>query len=448
MKKILHTSILLLLVAFMTGCAQSVSPAASFTPQRIVFSQQNYDLVIGERHELDYSVQPENTLFFTPEYQSSNPGVVRIDGNAVVGISIGESVITVSYEGKVLGKCTVKVGHIEPERVWLDENIVYGKIGRLIDINVNSFPEKITDLVYSYTIEDDSIVKIQNGQLYGFGAGETNVTITHDTTGLSVSCLVCVSPVDVDSITIKCSDSVLIDRSIMLRAVFSPEDASDQTVSWQSSNPEIASVEDSYLYGHKEGVVIISAITPSGITAEKEIQIIPIQPESLTLECSDKDCMLIVGDKASITAVISPDDASNKTITWTSSDNNIATVNNKGIVKAIKPGTVTITAELVNGISRSISFTINPKPVSVSNGFIKKPTGSRVAPVTIHASKDASSYVYFKHKTDSKKDFSIFVKAGTTVNVKAPLGLYEMYYASGNTWYGKKIQVWCWNRLL
>lgn len=437
-KKVLSFLVVFLFVFpffVLIGCNQGAPTVSEPIPLKVEFLEKNIDLFLGESKALDYSIIPEDASTSQILLQSSNPDVVAVDGIVITAISEGASVITASYESEILGQCVVKAKHIEPERIWLNEERFEGKIGRIIDIPLYSYPSKITDALYTVKIADENVAIYKEGLFWGVGTGETSASIIHKTTGLAVDCIISVTAVEAESISIKCSDSLYIADSIALEAIFSPEDTTDQSIIWQSSDEKIASIDNSILHAHHVGVVTITALSSSGMMVEKEIEILPILPEDLSLVCEKGD-MLTVGDSALITANITPENTTDKTIIWSTSDKSKAIVNNDGLVKAIAPGVVQIIAELSNGIKNTISFTINPRPVSISNGFIKRPAGNCEAPVTVHASQTESCYVYFKHDSNSKYDFSLFVSAGSTTDVKAPVGSYTMYYASGKTWYG------------
>uniref|UniRef100_UPI002639176C Ig-like domain-containing protein n=1 Tax=uncultured Subdoligranulum sp. TaxID=512298 RepID=UPI002639176C len=67
---------------------------------------------------------------------------------------------------------------------------------------------------------------------------------------------------------------------------------------------------------------------------------------------------LIVGDTATLAATVTPDDAANKAVTWSTDVNTVATVNENGLVTAVGPGTATITATAADGSGKSASCTV------------------------------------------------------------------------------------------
>lgn len=72
------------------------------------------------------------------------------------------------------------------------------------------------------------------------------------------------------------------------------------------------------------------------------------------------------------------------------------------------------------------------------NGYVfEHPAGDMVAPLTVKTSGTDDYYVALKHTTTSSKNMSFYVRGGSTVTIDVPLGVYEIYYASGSAWYGK-----------
>lgn len=83
----------------------------------------------------------------------------------------------------------------------------------------------------------------------------------------------------------------------------------------------------------------------------------PVLPTGVTL--NQATATGAVGATRQITATVEPGNADDKTVTWSSSDTNIATVNSNGLITFVAEGTATITAETSNGIKATVSVTVN-----------------------------------------------------------------------------------------
>ena len=130
-----------------------------------------------------------------------------------------------------------------------------------------------------------------------------------------------------------------------LTATVSPDNATDKTVTWSSSDKSVATVSSSgKVTAVKAGTAKITAkagdktATCTVTVSEKVIAVTSIKLDKSTLSLTE-------GETAALTATVSPDNATDKTVTWSSSDKSIATVSSSGKVTAVKAGTAKITAK-------------------------------------------------------------------------------------------------------
>lgn len=147
-----------------------------------------------------------------------------------------------------------------------------------------------------------------------------------------------------------------------LKATVFPENAVDKILTWHSSNPSVASVDnEGMVTALMKGTAIISATTYNGINATCEVTVDAktIDIERLTLNVLEAE--ILEGETVQLTAVVEPENATDKTVTWSSSDNTIATVNANGLVTGIYPGKVTIAATTANGLTATCDVTILSK---------------------------------------------------------------------------------------
>ena len=125
-----------------------------------------------------------------------------------------------------------------------------------------------------------------------------------------------------------------------LAATVAPENTTD-TLVWTSSNDAVATVKDGVITAKSEGTATITAACGS---AKAECVVTVLSPIPATGVTLDKTALkLYEGDAAKLTATVEPENTTDKTIVWTSSDKTIATVKD-GTVTAVKAGTATITA--------------------------------------------------------------------------------------------------------
>lgn len=129
-----------------------------------------------------------------------------------------------------------------------------------------------------------------------------------------------------------------------LMATITPIDATDKTISWKSSNITVATVDDKgKVIANAPGTATITAIVGSKTaicTVTVSQNVIPVSEISL----NKNTLTLMIDEEQTLTATVTPVDAPDKTVTWASSNTQIATVSSAGKVKAIAVGTATITA--------------------------------------------------------------------------------------------------------
>ena len=174
----------------------------------------------------------------------------------------------------------------------------------------------------------------------------------------------------------KTSATIDIGKDITLTATIKPSNAENKTITWISSNTKVATVSNGKVVGISKGTATITAKTSNGKTATCKITVTgndnntndssnskpKIDVTSIDLDL--KNIEVNIGEKKTITAIIKPLNATNKNVTWTSSDNTIASVVN-GNITGIKEGTVTITAKTSNGKTAICNVVVKTKEVSI-----------------------------------------------------------------------------------
>ena len=149
-------------------------------------------------------------------------------------------------------------------------------------------------------------------------------------------------PVAVENVTLSKTTLTLdVGDEETLTATVTPNNATDKTVTWTTSDAAIATVND----GTVKAVAAGSAtITAKAGEKSATCTVTVAQPLTYTVTLSKTTLTLDVGDEETLTATVTPNNATDKTVTWTTSDAAIATVND-GTVKAVAAGSATITAK-------------------------------------------------------------------------------------------------------
>lgn len=172
-------------------------------------------------------------------------------------------------------------------------------------------------------------------------------------------------PIAVQSVSLdKTSIEITVGETLKLTATVAPDNADNPAVAWTSSDPGVASVQDGIVTAHKEGMAKITVRTnDGGKTATCDVTVIPktYPVESVSLDKTSYE--MAIGDEVTLTATVTPDNATNKSVTWSSSDIAVATVDN-GKVTAVSPGEATITVTTEDGGKTAIcKVTVKADPV-------------------------------------------------------------------------------------
>jgi len=222
-------------------------------------------------------------------------------------------------------------------------------------VNVTHRPSKRWKILL-YESSDPSVATVSSsGTITGVKAGDAIIRVM-DGSGVYAECTVTVLPATLTlkktALTVKDSASVTAGYSI------SPSASKAKPV-WASLNEEIATVDQKgRITGVHPGEAIITATMPSGAVSEIAVTVTPVAVSSVSI--SPSSLTMTIYDSRSVSAKISPSNASYKDVVWSSADESILTVSPEGMVQAVGVGKTKLTATAANGRSRTISVTVKP----------------------------------------------------------------------------------------
>jgi len=194
-----------------------------------------------------------------------------------------------------------------------------------------------SSLVYSFTI-NSSTWYIQN----------ITTSYTQNIYSMELEVEVGDPSVSVTSVALNSSSlSLGIGETSTLTATVSPSNAGNKVVVWSSSNSSVASVSSGLVTAVAVGNATITVTTSDGsYTASCAVTVSAIAVSSVSL--SDSTATISIGSTKTITASVSPSNATNKAVTWSTNNSNVATVSN-GVITAIAEGSTTITVTTSDG---------------------------------------------------------------------------------------------------
>lgn len=233
----------------------------------------------------------------------------------------------------------------------------------------------------AWTSSNSSVATVDSdGKVTAVGLGTAQITASHS--GQSASCTITVTPIEVTSITLdRTTLNLGVAKTKTLVATIMPSNATDKTVTWTTSDASVATVTSAgVVRGVAYGTATITATSSNGLTATCKVNVVPTPVEGVSLNKTSTTLAIIngTGQTEQLTATITPSDAVNKNVTWTSSNPAVATVSSTGLVTAVAKGTTTITVTTVDGgytasctvkvgIQKVKPFTTNNSTISGTN---------------------------------------------------------------------------------
>ena len=341
----------LYLLLLATGCTGNQKEQDIVRVESISINKQSVTLEIGDVLHLTASLRPSNARAAV-SWKSSAPNVASVDQTgSVKALSTGTATITASADGKTATcEVIVKSSDVAVSSLTIDKNALDLLVNETFQLTATVSPSDATDKTVSWATSNAAIASVSDkGLVTAISEGEA--TITASAGGKSAVCKVAVTKSTIPVTGITLNESVLDlteSETFQLTATVSPSDATDKTVSWATSNAAIASVSDKGLVtAISEGEATIAA-SIGNIFAVCKVTVtkttIPVT--GITLNKSSLE--LTESETFQLTAMVSPSDATDKTVSWATSNAAIASVSDKGLVTAISEGEATIAASIGN----------------------------------------------------------------------------------------------------
>ncbi|MDE5791101.1 MAG: Ig-like domain-containing protein [Muribaculaceae bacterium] len=331
----------------------------------IRLSANEMECIEGEQLQISPSISPEYAPFECLKWSSSDENIAMVNENGLItALKYGECLITVTATdgSDVSASCKIIVKPRLAESIDLDYSEWNGMPGDTFTISADVNPDNATNKTLLWSSTDETVAIVNgHGMVTALSVGECIITATAtDGSDVSASCKVVVKPRLAESIDLDYSEwNGMPGDTFTISATVNPYNTTDKTVIWTSSNPEVANVDD-------EGVVTaigigsttITATTVNGLSASCEVTVLPVIAQFIELNIESAD--LEKGETLLLIATITPYDTTDKTVTWTSSNPEVATVDENGLVTALGVGSSTITATTVNGLTATCEVTVLP----------------------------------------------------------------------------------------
>jgi uncharacterized protein YjdB len=341
------------------------------------------EIAIREKLPLHATVEPLNATNQAYTWKSDNTAVATVDKDGLVtGVAAGEAnIVVTSAENKdYTDTLRLTVYKIDVESITIDNMPDSLAVGSSVELVASVEPSAPTDTVVTWRSGDEAIAKVDAaGKVTGVSAGETYIIAASDGKQDSLTLKVYVE--HVTGVTIAAAGSVAVNDTLRLHATITPENASDKSVTWSSADEVIATVDGTGLVtGISEGEALIYVTTVDGGHKDSvEITVYTVDVEGVKIAAVDS---IGVGQSLKLTATVTPENATDKSITWSSGNTSVATVSDNGLVTGVSAGEALIYVTTVDGgYKDSVAIKVYteevvPQPIPVTGVTIAGATDS------------------------------------------------------------------------
>lgn len=316
----------------------------------------------------------------------------------VTGKSIGSVTIYATDENGNRGYCTIKVED-KVSSVKLTKNTLSLAINEKAALAYEVIPASAANTNVSFTSSRTSVATVNAyGLITAVGAGTTTITVTsRENSAIKATCTVTVASASVSSISIPSELTIYVGQTYRVNPAFSPANATNKTFSISIKNVSVLfttyqassyiTVSGSTIKGIKAtgtsrpGPFTMTVTTANGKTATCKVTVISGRTAVTGVAVGSDTDNWYPGQTGSLTATVSPATATDQTVTWASSNSNIATVDANGKVLAVYPGTATITATTTDGKFKAeytvrVQKRISPTSIILSASSVELVSGA------------------------------------------------------------------------
>ena len=369
-------------------------------------------------------------------FTSSDESIATVNNGRVTFKGYGTATITATTASGKTAACTVKINRAV-SGVRLDYSKLSLKTGETAALTATVYPSNAANKAVKWISSAPDVASVdQTGKITALKPGITTITVETEDGGYTATCNVTVIDSSIVSVTgVKLSATVAeltIGNSKQLTAAISPTNATNKGVTWSSSNTNVASVSSSGVVVAKgEGTATITVKTDDGgYTAACTIRVSKPSPSVVAVtgvKLSAIGIELPVGGSKRLSATITPSNATNKGVTWSSDNTSVAAVNSSGLITAKGEGTATVTVRTDDGgYTATCKITVVPVTapekveISVSADSLKykETTKVNVSELPVGYTVQYSSSDESIAKVDSNGNIKAVGKGTATITVK------------------------------
>ena len=308
----------------------------------------------GETLKLTATVEPPTATNQNVTWTTNNDQVATVNDGVVTAVGEGTTTITVTAEGNHTASCTVTVSPatVAVTGVSLNEGVVVLDEGGTRQLTATITPSNATDKSLSWSSNKESIATVDsNGLITAVAPGEATITVSTVDGGKSATCTVKVNASKVTGVRLdETSANMTVGETTTLKATVEPATATNKAVTWSSNKESVATVDSNgKVTAVAPGEATITVTAEGNHTATCKVTVNAATVSVTGVSLNEGVVVLDEGGTRQLTATITPSNATDKSLSWSSNKESIATVDSNGLITAVAPGEATITVSTVDG---------------------------------------------------------------------------------------------------
>jgi len=351
--------------------------------QSISLNATQKNLVVGDSFTLTATLSPENATNRNVIWKLVSGDAISLSNTGVIQAKkVGEALVRAeAADGSgITAECKVVVKPRLVQAISLNATQKHLLVGESFALTATAMPENATNRNVIWKLVSGNAISLSNtGVIQAKKVGAALVRAeAADGSGITAECKVVVKPRLVQAISLNSTKKdLLVGESFALTATAMPENATNRNVIWKLVSGDAISLSNTgVIQAKKVGVALVraEAADGSGITAECKVVVKPRLVQTISLNATQKN--LIIGDSFTLTATLSPENATNHNVIWKLVSGNAISLSNTGVIQAKKVGEALVRAEAADGsgVSAACKVVVKPRLVQAISLKLEKDT--------------------------------------------------------------------------
>ncbi|MDR1699592.1 MAG: Ig-like domain-containing protein [Lachnoclostridium sp.] len=348
-------------------------------------------------------------------WRSFNTDIASVDANGLITArKVGNAIIqaTATSGASEYLQITVRDGL---KSIKLNHDSYTMEVGNTFDLIPEFTPPTAFDKSVKWYVSDSSVIsfeeKIDSGipflRITGKKGGMAMVTVTTTDGGFIASCLVNIREKSSKVTVTPTTKYLQVKKAFTVTAVVSNATTTNKNVRWSTSKKKVASVTAAgRVKGKKIGTAYIRATASDGSGASAQCRVIVVR-KATGIRLNRRTAKMLVGKSLKLRSIIRPNNATIKTVEWTTDNNSIATVDRNGRVHALAPGLVRVRARTTDGSGKyaicliTVSEPVAATGVTVENSELIVARGRHIPSGIVISPENSTDKI--KYSSDNRR---------------------------------------------